>query len=97
MACFSETGDVDHFSPSISRNTRIPAKKSEMYYTSYPKQEKAVIEVFQGENHSCRRNNLIGSFAFDLKHSPEDSLIIVEPSYDRDGNHPCGCGTEGLC
>ncbi len=80
-----ETGDADHFSPIISRNTRIPARKSEMYYTSYPNQEKVLIEVFQGESHSCRKNNLIGSFVFDLKPSPEDSPIIAELSYDRDG------------
>jgi molecular chaperone DnaK len=80
-----ETGDADFFSTIISRNTRIPARKSEMYYTTYPNQEKVEIEVFQGESHSCRKNNLIGSFVFDLKPSPENSPIIAELSYDRDG------------
>jgi molecular chaperone DnaK len=80
-----ETGEPDYFSPIIRRNTRIPARKSEMYHTSYPNQTKVQVEVFQGESHSCRENSLIGAFEFDLKPAPEYCPVIAELSYDRDG------------
>jgi molecular chaperone DnaK len=80
-----ETGDADYFSTIIRRNTRIPAKKSEMYFTSYHNQKLVQIEVFQGESLSCKENSLIGAFDLDLVPVPEGSPIIAELSYDRDG------------
>lgn len=80
-----ETGEADFFSPIIRRNTRIPAKKSEMYYTTRADQRAVEVEVFQGESHSCRENRLIGSFMFDLQPAPEHCPIIAELAYDRDG------------
>ena len=80
-----ETGEADYFSTIIRRNTRIPAKKAEMYYTSHPNQRQVNVEVFQGESLSCRQNSLIGSFLFELQPCPEGSPMIAELSYDRDG------------
>jgi molecular chaperone DnaK len=80
-----ETGDADYFSTIIRRNSRIPAKKSELYYTCQDNQKVVNIEVFQGESHSCRENSLIGAFTFDLKAAPEGNPFIAELSYDRDG------------
>jgi len=80
-----ETGEADFFSVIIRRNTRIPAKKAELYYSSYDNQERVNVEVFQGESPSCRVNSLIGSFDFDLHPAPEGCPLIAELSYDRDG------------
>lgn len=80
-----ETGDADYFSPIIRRNTRIPARKSELYHTSCHNQKVVEVEVFQGESHSCKKNSLIGAFTFDLVPAPEGCPIIAELSYDRDG------------
>lgn len=80
-----ETGEADYFSAIIRRNTRIPARKSEMYHSSYPNQKEVGIDVFQGESHSCKENSLIGSFMFELSPAPEGCPIIAELSYDRDG------------
>jgi molecular chaperone DnaK len=80
-----ETGEADYFSTIIRRNSRIPAKKSELYFTSCDNQKVVEIQVFQGESHSCRENSLIGAFTFDLKAAPEGSPLIAELSYDRDG------------
>ncbi len=80
-----ETGDADYFSTIIHRNTRIPAKKSELYYTTYHNQKAVDIEVYQGESHSCVDNSRIGAFSFDLKPAPEACPVIAELSYDRDG------------
>lgn len=80
-----ETGEADFFSTIIRRNSRIPAKKSELYYTCQENQKIVNIEVFQGESHSCRQNSLIGAFEFGLKAAPQGCPFITELSYDRDG------------
>ena len=80
-----ETGDADFFSTIIRRNSRIPAKKSELYYTSHENQKIVQVEIFQGESLSCRENSLIGAFNFELKAAPEGCPMIAELSYDRDG------------
>ena len=80
-----ETGEADYFSTIIRRNSRIPAKKSELYFTSFDEQNAVDIEVYQGESHSCKENSKIGMFKFALKKAPEGCPIIAELSYDRDG------------
>jgi len=76
-----ETGDADYFSTIIRRNSRIPAKKSELYYTCRDQQKLVEIEVFQGESLSCKEK----TFKFDLKPAPDTCPFITELSYDRDG------------
>jgi molecular chaperone DnaK len=80
-----ETGEADFFSAIIRRNTRIPAKKADMYHTTCHEQSQVNVEVYQGESHSCLENSLIGSFSFDLLPAPQGSPLIAELSYDRDG------------
>lgn len=80
-----ETGDADHFSTIIRRNTAIPARKAEVYYTNYDGQNLVRVEVFQGESESCRDNSLIGSFSYPLKPAPAGSPVVVEFAYDKEG------------
>ena len=67
------TGEADYFSTIIRRNTRIPATRSEVYYTVAANQKLVEVEVFQGESPSCSENTLIDSFRFDLKPAPAGS------------------------
>ncbi len=79
------TGDADFFSAIIRRNTKIPARKAELYYTMVDHQPGVEVEVFQGENHSCRGNTLIGEFYFPLKPAPANSPVTTEFAYDKEG------------
>ena len=79
------TGEADYFSTIIRRNTRIPATRSEVYYTVAANQKLVAVEVFQGESPSCSENTLIDSFRFDLKPAPAGSPITLEYSYDLQG------------
>ena len=79
------TGEADYFSTIIRRNTRIPATRSEVYYTVAANQKLVEVEVFQGESPSCSENTLIDSFRFDLKPAPAGSPITLEYSYDLQG------------
>ncbi|MBP7518398.1 MAG: Hsp70 family protein [Desulfobulbus sp.] len=79
------TGEADYFSTIIRRNTRIPATRSEVYYTVAANQKLVEVEVFQGESPSCSENTLIDSFRFDLKPAPAGSPITLEYTYDLQG------------
>jgi molecular chaperone DnaK len=80
-----ESGDADYFSIIIRRNTKIPVRKGEVYYTIGVRQEIVDVEVFQGENSSCKENTRIGRFLFRLKPSPAGSPVVTEFAYDREG------------
>ena len=79
------TGEADYFSTIIRRNTRIPATRSEVYYTVAANQKLVEVDVFQGESPSCSENTLIDSFRFDLKPAPAGSPVTLEYSYDLQG------------
>ena len=80
-----ETGDGDWFSIIIRRNTRIPTRKAEVYFTLRKNQSVVKIEVYQGEQASCLENVPVGSFDFPLKPAPAFSPVIVEFAYDKEG------------
>jgi molecular chaperone DnaK len=80
-----ESGDADHFSIIIRRNTKIPVRKGEVYYTMVDGQECCDVEVFQGENASCKKNTRIGKFLFRLEPAPVGSPVVTEFAYDKEG------------
>lgn len=80
-----ETGEADNFSPIIRRNTSIPARKAEVYYTTCENQELVQVEVYQGESGFCSENTLIGKFPYKLRPAPENSPVITEFAYDKEG------------
>jgi len=80
-----ETGEADCFSIIIRRNTRIPTRKAEVYFTLRKDQPVVSIDVYQGERASCLENVPVGSFDFPLKPAPALSPVIVEFAYDREG------------
>ena len=80
-----ETGDADYFSTIIPRNTKVPVRKAEVYYTIGNNQEGVEVEVYQGESSSCRENTRVGQFYFSLKPAPAHSPVTVEFAYDKEG------------
>jgi molecular chaperone DnaK len=80
-----ETGEADYFSVIIRRNTRIPARKAEVYFTLRENQPAVSIEVYQGEEASCLENVPVGNFDFPLKPAPARSPILIEFAYDKEG------------
>ena len=80
-----ETGDADYYSIIVRRNTRVPVRKAELYYTMVDKQREVQVEVYQGESSSCLENTLVGAFRFPLKPAPRFSPVVTEFAYDREG------------
>jgi molecular chaperone DnaK len=79
-----ETGEADHFSTIIRRNTRIPVSHAEVFWTIVDRQEGVEVEVFQGESLSCSENTPVGEFYYPLKPAPSHSPVTVEFAYDRE-------------
>jgi molecular chaperone DnaK len=77
--------EADFFSTILRRNTRVPATRSEVYYTMVDHQRRVAVEVYQGESPRCSENTLIGEFLFELEPAPEGSPVVVEFSYDLEG------------
>jgi len=80
-----ETGDADYFSVIIPRNTKVPVRKAEVYYTLTDGQKGVEVEVYQGESASCRENTRVGQFYFTLKPGAAHSPVTVEFAYDKEG------------
>lgn len=75
----------DTFAPVLRRNTVLPARRAEEFYTACDGQPELEVEVFQGESDRCSANSRVGSFMFDLEPAPFQSPVRVEFAYDLNG------------
>jgi molecular chaperone DnaK len=74
------------FRPIIVKNSPIPVRRSEVFYTVMENQTEVEINVFQGENPDARENIQIGEFrVVGLSRGPSGNEIIVDLALDRDG------------
>ena len=80
-----DTGEADYFSVIIRRNTTVPVRRAEAYFTLVPNQEGVQVEVYQGESPSCGENTPIGKFDFPLKPAQAKTPIVTEFAYDQEG------------
>jgi molecular chaperone DnaK len=78
-------GEPDTFAPILRRNTALPARRAEEFYTIVDGQEHLRVEVFQGEAARVSENRRVGSFEFRLEPAPESSPVQVEFAYDLNG------------
>ena len=56
---------MHQFVPLIRRNTRLPASRSDLFYTMHEGQEAVSVEVYQGEDPDALNNVKIGEFLFE--------------------------------
>ena len=69
----------------IRRNSKLPAGKSEAFYTAIDNQEKVEITVYQGEQPNALDNVLIDTYSFALSKTPIGSVIIIRFELDVNG------------
>ncbi len=74
------------FVPLIRRNTKLPAVKSEVFWTVVPNQERVQVQVYQGEERDARNNILIGTYKLDLTSGqPAQSPVVLKYELDLNG------------
>jgi len=87
----SAVGEVDGlpsttmFVPLIRRNSKLPARKSEVFYTMYDRQKAVEVLVHQGEQNDASDNILLGNYLFHLTPAPAGSEIILDFDLDLNG------------
>ena len=72
---------------SFSRNTPLPATRSEIYYTVYDGQDEAEIHVLQGEHDVATLNESVGRFMLEglNEEASEGNEILVRFDLDLNG------------
>ncbi len=74
------------FVPIIPKNTPIPVRRSEAFYTVADGQTSVEVRVYQGENRDAEENVRIGEFRVDgLSKAPAGNPVILDLALDRDG------------
>ena len=87
----SALGEIDgeptgtKFVPLIRRNTKLPASKSEVFYTMYDNQKAVDVKIFQGEAPDALDNIQIGNYMFNLTRAPSGNEIILHFDLDLNG------------
>jgi molecular chaperone DnaK len=72
--------------PMISRNTTIPAKKSQVFSTYSDNQSQVDIVVLQGERPMSKDNKKLGNFKLDGIPPAPRGIPQIEVSFDIDAN-----------
>ncbi len=79
------------FTPIITRNTPLPASRSEVFCTVSDSQPTVEIDVFQGESGDVRRNHRVGKFLVEgLARVPAGNQIVVQMDLTLDGTLKVG-------
>jgi molecular chaperone DnaK len=69
----------------IPKNSKIPVRKSQIFYTSTPNQTQVKMVVIQGEDPDPEFCTTIGTTTLDFPPKPENSPIIFNYEYDVNG------------
>jgi molecular chaperone DnaK len=74
------------FVPIIPKNTPIPVRRSEAFYTVADGQTSVEVRIYQGEYKDAEENVKIGEFRVDgLSKAPAGNPVILDLALDRDG------------
>ena len=74
------------FVPLIRRNSKLPAIKSEVFWTVMANQRMVLVQVYQGEERNALGNILIGTYKFELTpNQPAQSPMVLKYELDLNG------------
>ena len=75
-----------HYVPIIRKNTPIPARMSEVFFTVFDEQSDVDVRIYQGENSDALENIKIGEFRVSgLSKQPAGNPVILDLALDRNG------------
>lgn len=85
MAIVDPVGFTRAVVPIIPRNTQVPVKRSDVFYTMVHNQQRIEVTVHQGESRDPEECELIGKIMVSMAPAPAGCPIIIEYAYDLDG------------
>lgn len=88
--------DWNRFATIIPKNSVLPARRAEEFYTMSDRQKRVDVQVFQGEAVEATQNLLVGSFKFPLAPAPACSPVRIEFAYDLNGVVQVSASQPGL-
>ncbi|MFT5406476.1 MAG: molecular chaperone DnaK [Verrucomicrobiales bacterium] len=72
--------------PLIKRNTPLPCRKAEVFYTMVDNQKEVLVTAFQGEGGTPEENTLVGDFMVQgLSRVPAGNPLVLEFELDLNG------------
>jgi molecular chaperone DnaK len=72
--------------PIIPRNTAIPVRRSEVFFTISDRQTEVEVRIFQGDSADALENIQLGEFRITgLSKAPAGNPVIIDLALDRDG------------
>jgi molecular chaperone DnaK len=72
--------------PLIRRNTPLPCRKAEVFYTMVDNQKEVLVTAFQGEGGTPEENTLVGDFMVQgLSRVPAGNPLVLEFELDLNG------------
>jgi molecular chaperone DnaK len=75
-----------HYVPIIQKNTPIPVRKSEVFFTLSDNQTSVDVRIYQGEKPDALENIQLGEFRVEgLSKAKAGNPIILDLALDRDG------------
>ena len=84
-----ERGGVPYphcYRPIIERNTALPVTRTDRYFTAAPFQDRAEINIYQGEDPDALRNVPVGRFMIeDLTRTRDAAEVLCRMHLDLDG------------
>ena len=89
-SCLDETSfppNPNYYKKVITRNSPLPTRQTEIFYTVVPGQREIDVKIYQGEDPDARNNLLIGRFMVQGLDSQafEHSEIVFELNLNLDG------------
>ena len=79
---------MHQYVPLIRRNSKLPATRTEVFYTMYEDQEEVDVKVYQGEDPDALKNVEIGTFLFsglNRRAGAREQGLLFTYSLDLDG------------
>jgi molecular chaperone DnaK len=76
---------LTQFVPLIRRNTKIPARRSEVFFSAVDNQEAVDVRIYQGESPDAQDNLLLGNYLLNLTPAPAGSEITMHLDLDLNG------------
>jgi molecular chaperone DnaK len=72
--------------PIIPKNSAIPVRRSEVFFTIQDAQRQVEVKIYQGEDRDALKNIQIGEFRVEgLSAAPAGNPVVLDLALDRDG------------